>query len=209
MKAPGLERRFGLRGRPPESGFTLVEVLVTAAILMIVLAAVYSLLFSVQRGFNREVDRAQSIEQARLAVEQIQKEVLSARAVTVPNGVTMDVYTRTNETTRTSSQVSQCVRWRVTSGGVLQSQRWTPPYGAGASATVVVVATDIVNTPTDWLFQIDPNTAYARRLVNISVRTNANPEIGNDVVVDTSVLGMNITPGVEDVCATNQPSWPS
>lgn len=201
--------RQGRRRAHDESGFTLVEVLITASVLTVVLASVLSLLFSVQQGFNRQVSRAQSVEQARLAIEQIQKEVLSARAATVPSsgqGLTMDVYTRTNELTRTVSEASQCVQWRIDAGR-LESRRWTPPWDSSEAALWQVVATDVTNTSTNPMFELSsPTSPYAARLVTLSLHTNADPSSGREVEIDSSILGRNITYGTTDPCATDQPT---
>ena len=196
--------------RSPD-GFTLPEVLIAAAILVAALASVYSVLFSVQRGVEMQIDRAQSVDQVRLAVQQIQHEVLSASAVTVPaagNGLSMDVFTRTNQPTRygqTDDTKQSCTQWRI-NGGQLQTRRWLPPWTVAQSAPWMTVASSITNDASNPLFEIDDNDAYADRLVNISVRANANPASGNDVLIDASVLGRNIVFGGSDPCATDQPT---
>lgn len=188
---------------PDEEGMTLVEVLVASSLLVLVLGSVLGVLATVQQGFEREVDRAVGVDQARLAIEQIQHEVASARAVTVANYISMDVYTRTNEDTRGTSK---CVQWRLSSG-TLQSRTWTWPWDAGQSNAWRTVATDLTNADTaaDKLFELDPSSAYASRLVNITPHVNANPDSGRDVELSGSALGRNIQYGVSDPCATDQP----
>ena len=190
----------------------MVEVMVTLSILTVVLVAVFSLLFNVQRGYGRQVDRAASVEQARYASEEIQHEILSARAVTVPTagqGLTMDAWTRTNELSRSSTLLGSCVQWQVYNGA-LWVRHWIPPYTSAqvALASWGIVTRGITNSaPAKPLFVIDPNSAYANRLVNITIRVNANPSSGgNDVVIAASVFGRNITYGTADPCASSQPT---
>lgn len=188
-----------------EGGMTLVEVLTVACLLTIVLGSVLGVVASVQQGFEKEIDRVTSVDQARLASEQVQRELFSARAVTVTDNTSMDVYTRTNETTRTGTE-SNCVAWRVSNGN-LQSRRWPYPVVGGTTYPWWTVATNVVNTATSTpaLFAIDPNPAYASRMVNINILTNANPAAGRNVEIRTSVVGRNIQYGGVDPCASNQP----
>ena len=187
-----------------EDGLSLPEMLIAMAVLGVVMAAMFSVLTNVQRGVERQSDRVQGVDQARLAMEQIQHEVASARALTVASGISMDVYTRTNEDTRGASK---CVQWRV-SGGDLQTRNWTPPWTNAQPVTWRTVATDLTNSTGAgmWLFQLDSNSAYANRLLNVTARVNANPASGQDTVIPGSAFARNVQYGLTDPCATDQPT---
>ena len=193
------------RGRvAAEDGLSLPEMLVALSVLGVILTAMFSVLFNVQRGVERQTDRVASVDQARLAMEQIQHEVASARALTVQSGLTMDVYTRTNEDTRGASK---CVQWRV-NGGDLQTRTWVPPWTNAQTVHWRTVASSLtnVNNGTEWLFKLDTNTAYANRLLNITARVNTDDSSGSDVVIPGSAFARNVQYGVADPCATDQPT---
>src|SRR5712691_4509432 len=63
------------RRQRDESGMTLVELMVSTAMLGVVLSIFFGVLVSVQTGLVRQTDRSRSNDQARLAVEEIDREV--------------------------------------------------------------------------------------------------------------------------------------
>ncbi len=62
----------------PKSGFTLIEVLLSLAILTIILGAVYSSFFTVQRALERFDDVSLKYQEARTALDIITREIESA-----------------------------------------------------------------------------------------------------------------------------------
>lgn len=189
-----------------EEGLTLVELLVAMSVLSIVLASVYGLLFSVQNGFERQVDRSTSLDQARLAMLQIDKEIRSASAYTSTDGVTLDAYTRTNEVSASGSGSARdeqmCVEWRVT-GGELQTRMWSLDP-VPEKVVWRTTATDIVNdSTTNWMFKVDEGALYSGRLLNVRILANAAPASGTNVAptveINSSLSGRNIN-GQPDPC---------
>src|SRR5438034_5741471 len=102
-----------------EEGMTLVEVLVSLSLLTVVLAVFTNALMTSQAAVNRQSDRSTSNDQARLAIEQPDREIRSGNVLYDPcpnpapapptfnNDPTNDVYpcqalliyTQTNATT--------------------------------------------------------------------------------------------------------------
>lgn len=123
-----------------QAGTTLVELLIVIGILGVVLPATYQVVASVQSTFNVEIDRSANVTQAGLAMQQIEKEIQSAEAMSIcatsncsavttdctttsvtPSSLTtcyLVTYTQTNATTRQMSSPGpsspfSCVEWRV------------------------------------------------------------------------------------------------
>jgi prepilin-type N-terminal cleavage/methylation domain-containing protein len=117
-----------LRG---EDGFTLLELIVATAILGVVMVIFTAVLASVQTAVGRETDRSASNDQARLAVEQLDREVRSANVLYDPAlegtqpghttdclnwntcpGMSLRVYTQSNAGQHNPG--NRCVQWRIT-----------------------------------------------------------------------------------------------
>jgi general secretion pathway protein J len=72
---------FGLRGACPlipKSGFTLIEILISLTLLTVVLGAVYSSFFSVQRALERFDNVSLKYHEARTALDIIRREIEGA-----------------------------------------------------------------------------------------------------------------------------------
>jgi prepilin-type N-terminal cleavage/methylation domain-containing protein len=130
-----------------EGGFTLIELLVAMSLLTIVMVIFLSALLGAQTTISRASARSASNDQARLAVEELDREIRSGNVLYDPsncppppvtptgpptcdvvNGITpgmsLLVYTQTNANSRNPG--NQCVQWRITpvdSTGVSQLQR--------------------------------------------------------------------------------------
>ena len=189
---------------------TLVELLVAATVMSIGVAMFITILGSVQVGVIRQERRSQSVDQARLAVENIDREIRSGNKLYDPateqpggfEGDVLRVYTQTNGNTRTPS--NQCIRWRV-KNRVLERQAY---YVSGGSPVIVspwsTVAEGIVNrdlaTPT---FQTTPDG----RLLTVTLLVN--PALGEwdgskTQTLTTSIAIRNSATG--DPC-TPTPGW--
>jgi len=73
----GTERQ-GLTSTSSESGFTLIEVLVSILITLIVMASVFALLTRGQRSFEREPEVADLQQSARAVLDMVSKDILQA-----------------------------------------------------------------------------------------------------------------------------------
>ncbi len=70
--------RFNVLLLPARSGFTLIEVLISLTLLTIVLGAVYSTFFSVQRALNRFDDISVKYHESRTALDIMRREIESS-----------------------------------------------------------------------------------------------------------------------------------
>jgi type II secretory pathway pseudopilin PulG len=152
--------------RSDESGTTLVELLVSMSILSIVLASVFAVITSVQKGYVTEEDRSVNATQVGLVMQQVEKEVQSAEAfsicssstcsTTLPIGTScttpttscdLVIYTQTNANTRQAASPGpnapfSCVQWHVAqvSSSPAQyaflSRRWQPDWQTNPSVLV-------------------------------------------------------------------------
>jgi len=173
-----------------ERGTTLVELLVAMAIMGIVVLSFTAVLGSVQRGVARQESLSQTLDQARLALQQLDRELRSGNvlydpalenaAVGTPGrivscsgcvpGDTLRVYTQTNADTRGTFQ---CVLWKI-AGGDVMTRSWPPLEPDNASAWRIV-ATGIVNPDVGQLaYTLDPDPLKGGRTLNVVYAVNSD-----------------------------------
>lgn len=170
--------------RRSEDGFTLVETLVAISVFAIAIVIALSSLSSVQTSVTRADNRSQTNDQARLAVEQIDRQIRSGNLLYDPedSGFSLRVYTQANGTQR-------CVQWRILNGR-LETRSWPETYPlSGTVSAWRTVADGIVNKPSEPAFNLP--SAFDRRLIEIDLRVNRNPKSGSTVRVTSSVAGRN------------------
>ena len=196
-----------LRRAREEDGLSLVEVLTSVAMLMVVLVIFLTVLHSINRGVIVQQERSVANDQARLAVERLDREVRSANILYDPAGETLAnysfrIYTQANATTRTPP--TQCVQWQITAGRELQRRSW-PPGVPGSVSAWSVVAEEIVNrdlSPAVPAFVI-PDPAAART-VDVTFMVDIDPTDASQrtVRIETSLTGRNTSYGFPtDVCS--------
>jgi prepilin-type N-terminal cleavage/methylation domain-containing protein len=118
-----------------EAGFTLVEMLIAMSLLTVVMVVFMGALFTAQNTVNRSTARSTSNDQARLAVQELDREIRSGNvlynpancppppgnpaglptcdaAVGITPNMSLLVYTQTNANTRNPG--NECVQWRIT-----------------------------------------------------------------------------------------------
>ena len=205
---------------------TLAELAVTMMILGIVLAIIFAILFSVQRSFGRQQDRSISNDQARLAVEELDREIRSGNLLYDPstypaggNGMQLVIYTQTNATTRNPG--NRCVQWKITGASdpdnpwTLQRRDWSSVDPINTVSGWRLIAEDVVNndaskTGTGTVvpaFVLDHSqAAYGDRIIKIDILVNHNPSSGKTVEIQDSVTGRNTQFGYPStVCNTVPP----
>jgi prepilin-type N-terminal cleavage/methylation domain-containing protein len=223
-------RHRAQRLRETEAGFTLIEMVVTIAVLSLVLIIVTSVLFSVQTSFSRESIRSDTNDQARLAVQQLDREVRSGNLLYDPNpvaplppwasdpangiypGMSLLVYTQTNATTQTPG--NRCVQWRVMNQQ-LQSRDWSTEWRTDDIVDAWrVIATGLQNqvvSPQVPAFSLDPDTNKGGRtmIITLLVNTNttSNTANGNTVKFQLSVTGRNTSYGYPSTVCTDIPPY--
>jgi len=173
-----------------ERGMTLVELLVAMLILGIVVASFTAILGSVQTGVTRQDSLSQTLDQSRLALEQLDREMRSGNVLYDPAlenaaagtpgrvasctgcipGDTLRVYTQTNADTRGTYQ---CVLWKI-AGGQIMTRSW-PPLDPDSATPWRIVATGIVNQNVGQLaYTLDPDPLKGGRTLDVVYAANSD-----------------------------------
>ena len=166
-----------------ERGMTLVELLVSMMILGIAMTIFGTTLASVQRGVVAQDQLSRANDQARLALEQMDREMRSGNVLYNPategttagdaaqNYYMVRIYTQTNAETRGSYS---CVQWRV-ANEQLQT-RWWPPEHPEAATAWRTVAEGIVNkTFSEHAFELDSDALKGNRVLNVTLHVSVDP----------------------------------
>jgi len=172
---------------PEERGMTLVELLVATMILGIVMIVVTSAFASIERGIVAQNNLSTTLDQGRLALEQLDRELRSGNVLYDPAkenavggitsctgcvaGYTLRLYTQSNADTSASYH---CELWKIDTNQQLLVRTWTPLAATGSSPTEWrLVATGVVNrTLGTTAFALDPDTLKASRTLNITLSMN-------------------------------------
>jgi type II secretory pathway pseudopilin PulG len=183
-----------------EEGLTLVEVLVAVAILMVVLVTFLTVLYSVNTGLQVQQERSTINDQARQAIQRIDREVRSgnllynpASETTLPN-YSFRIYTQTNFPTRSEMR---CVQYRINDSNQLVRRSW--PQGSPGTVTGwIIEAEDIVNrvlSPAVPAFTLDTDPVKGGRTVDVTLMVDVDPSDANQKTqrIQTSLTGRNTT----------------
>jgi prepilin-type N-terminal cleavage/methylation domain-containing protein len=188
-----------------ERGFTLPELAITLAMLLIVTGTFLGVLDTVNRGVMRQQDRSISNDSARLAIERLDREIRSGNVLYDPEdevsgNYSLRIYTQANATTRTPS--FQCVQWLIEDEQLLR--RFWPPTEPEDVSGWTVVADNVVNVLEDEpAFALDPDEDKGGRTVDIVLMVNSTPDdpTNRTVRIETSLTGRNTSFGFPvDVC---------
>jgi prepilin-type N-terminal cleavage/methylation domain-containing protein len=195
-----------------EGGVTLVELLISMTIFSIVIALTYSVLFTIQRQTKDTTARSDAVGDARVALQQIDRQVRSGNVLYSPANETgttgctastvapsltpnagncMRIYTQANGEQR-------CVQWQV-DAGVIRSRSWSPTWETdGLVSDWTVIARNTVNTSASPPFILQGGaTAYGSRLVDIELRIKTPASKGKAVNVTSSLSGRNTAYGYD------------
>jgi type II secretory pathway pseudopilin PulG len=180
---------------------TLVELVVAMSILSIVLLIFTSVLASVQRTAVLNQVYSEANDQARLAIQQLDRELRSGNVITDPADEIEDfddapanqrllIYTQTNLPTRGHAQ---CELWKVTDDRELQVRRWIPGSSTWETAWVTV-AEGVVNRDTAVdTFTMNSDPMKGERTVDIYLQINPDLEQNPTRTIDiqASLTGRN------------------
>lgn len=182
---------------------TLTELMVTVSLLVLVLGALLSFLNSMNQAVLTETERSRANDQARLAIERLDREVRSANYVYDPQNeatpyknLSLRIYTQANAPTRTPG--FQCVQYRVQNSNLLR-RSW-PTAQPGAASAWQTVAENIVNahpSVNEAAFKMDDNSETAFRAVDVIFYVDVNPADVDTrpVRLETSLTGRNVPSG--------------
>jgi len=187
-----------------DSGVSLVEVLVTMMIFSLIMAGIYSVLITVQRQSRDISGREETVGNARLATEQMDRQIRSGNVLYDPAKETlplsMRVYTQANGNER-------CIQWQVL-GTQLRMRAWSTSWKFdGNVSSWGIVARGLQNTSTTPPFALEGgSTAYGSRLLDIDLRVKDPASSGNVLQIKTSLSGRNtlygFDPGICDAVPT-------
>lgn len=198
------------RIRREEGGMTLVEVLVSAVIMTLVGAVFVSVLTSVQMRVVDQEYLHRNNEQARLAIQQLDREIRSGNvlydpALETPANYRLRIYTQTNADTRNPAPGYLCVLWELTEEGQLRTRSW-PPQEPDDATGWRVVAEGVVNRQlAEPAFELDPDPNKGGRTIHVELHVNNDLE-GREfgtTKVEASLTGRNTSYGFpQNVCQT-------
>ena len=207
-----MQTRIGSAVVFEERGMTIVEMMVTMMILGITLAIFMSVLFSVQRGVVRQEAHSARNDQARLAIQALDREIRSGNVLYDPASETVPyyslrIYTQTNAPTRVTAsnpQGTTCVQWQLDEEE-LQTRQWVP-YDPSTVTSWRTVAEGIVNRTVDPdvpLFTVDPDPYKGGRTIQVTLLVNddyvAHPE--QTIRLQAALTGRNTTYGyLQNAC---------
>ena len=182
-----------------EAGFTLVEVVVVTLLIGIVSIVFLSAMARVQTSVTRATERSDNNDQARLAVQRIDREVRSGNLLYDPaleatplEYYMLRVYTQANATTRDPGNL--CVLWKIEDQQLLR-RTWPPGEPENATGWSVVVD-GVVNVDQGVrAFQLDPDPAKGGRTVQVTLLVDKRPGVNPEqtIQIQTSVTGRNST----------------
>lgn len=189
--------------RDAERGTTLIELLVVMVIFTALMGLVYGVLGQVQTQTANTQRRADSVDQARLGLSQIDRHVRSGKVLydplSEPLPLSMRVFTQADGEQR-------CVQWQVYrppatpagTPGVLRYRSWT---SNGVSFSNVelwsTIARGVMNDAANPPFALDPAALYGRRLLNVRLLVQTPRDSAAPVEVQSSLSGRNTQYGYD------------
>jgi prepilin-type N-terminal cleavage/methylation domain-containing protein len=168
-------RRLIERLRTDETGVTLVEVMVATVILGVVMLIFTGTLASVQRAVVRQDELSRTNDQARLALQQIDRQLRSGNVLYDPEFEENDPYYSARIYTQTNSSYV-CVQWKIDDARQLLTRKW-PPENPTAVSEWRVVAEGIVNKELGvHAFELDPDPLKGDRVLKVSFLVNVDED---------------------------------
>jgi type II secretory pathway pseudopilin PulG len=194
---------------------TLPELLVAMSIMALVSVVFLSTLASVQRSVVRSAEWQANNDDARVALETIDRQLRSGAVLYSPLGSGSDftVYTQSNAPTFQTVEYSgaRCVQWRVSSGA-LQTRWWRSQYagdwtGSVGAATPTgwrTIVSDVVNyvSPNNQpVFVLDTDPLKGGRTVNIVLLINSASNRPNETVrIQAALTARNTSSALGAAC---------
>ena len=184
-----------------EGGFSLVELLFTVTLLGVVVPMFLNGLLGMQKTVAIAGGRSDRNDQARLALEQLDRQIRSGDVFYDPaleSDVTNDLVPNmalrilTDANAPTQASGARCVQWRI-SNDSLQDRWWAPGAGIATASAWQTVATSIVNrdTPTVPAFQEIVSSGTGTNLIAIDLAVSEPSAQGGREDLLLTVAGRN------------------
>lgn len=202
-----------------EAGLSLVELVFAMLILSIVVVTFGTTLVAVQRAAVKEEALSQTLNQARLALEQLDRQIRSGNVLYDPaleggsqptcTGCipyyTVRVYTQANADTASSYY---CTLWKIDSSGVLSTRQWPPDDPSSATGWYVVATGILSRSLGERAFTLDTDPLKGSRTLNMALAVNTD-SVGSPtriVRVQAAITGRNTSYGFPTGVCTPTPS---
>ncbi|MDP9074259.1 MAG: type II secretion system GspH family protein [Actinomycetota bacterium] len=177
--------------RHTERGFTVIEVMITSALMLIVLAIVLpQLAGSITTYVNAQV-RSTTTDQAQIALGLIEHDVLASNLLyndnTLPNGTGI-VHMQTYAAGVAAGGVANCVEYEVVGGAVMR--RTTAPFTAWPAgwATVITGVVNSTQVGTPAVFSVPSTSQYRSLAVTLWLNTDTRTVNAAAAAVYTSTI---------------------
>jgi hypothetical protein len=170
----------------------------------LIMAGIYGVLINVQRQSRDVAGREETVGNARLATEQMDRQIRSGNVLYDPAAETlplsMRVYTQANGDQR-------CVQWQVYNGA-LRTRSWSTTWLTDGNVTSWgTIARNLRNTTATPPFSLQGGaTAFGSRLVDIDLLVKDPTSSGNVLQVKTSLSGRNTQYGYDPGVCNPMPS---
>ena len=185
---------------------TLVELIVAMSILMIAMLILLPTLLSVQNAAVNESTRSRTLDQARLAMQSIDRQVRSGNLLYPPSGsgYTFLIYTQAYSA---QDDTSRCGMWTINSQQQLMYGYWAPLTPAGFTVSWQVVAEGVMNkVKSQSAFSLDA-TGRTMTVLFLINTDPSNPQNANATrQLQTSVTGRDTSFGFPVSVCGNLPS---
>ncbi|MEV8503435.1 type II secretion system protein [Actinoplanes sp. NPDC051475] len=189
------ERAVALR----DAGVSLVELVMTLAIMSIVTALVTASILQMYRSSGRDESLSIEISQLQTAFQQLDRSVRYASGISEPNAAATPGGSWYVEWTAVTAGATVCTQLRL-EGPSGQLQRRTRPPG-GPTGAWATVASELVGTDPFTLEPASSSTYPHQRLtVNIEVRSAGESAVGRRSEMTFTALNTNLTTAAGSVC---------
>jgi prepilin-type N-terminal cleavage/methylation domain-containing protein len=209
-------------GRGDDSGFTLVELLITMAVFGLAMTVVTKAVGQVEHFANDAQGSASANGEVRLALDDIDRQVRSGNVLyspaneTVPStctstgtdaGTCMRVYTQANG-------LQRCVQWQVladpssSNTSIIRSRSWSPTWQTdGIYSSWVTKARGLLRTPSAAPFTLQGAvTSSSSRYLTVRFEAR-DPRRPGAVVLTSALAGRNTNYGYDaGLCSPVPPS---
>ena len=200
---PELVTRRRVR-RAGDTGTSLIELMVVMLITSGLMTIVFGVLIGVQKQTRDNLGRVDQLQQAKLGLAQIDRQVRSGNVVVDPDQAgelprSLRVFTQTDG-------VRKCVQWQVHQS-TLRFRSWDAGIGGAVEPWRVVARNVRSDAPAKNFEKVTDNGGSQAQSVLIRLWLKAEEANGNPVEVTTVLSGRNTVYGYPaDVCSPVPPA---